>query len=60
MNKQNELIDLGCVNGWKECPEKYTKCHEAKHALDSKSIGVCYTEYTCAICGIKWQVDSGD
>lgn len=31
-----------------------------KHEMVSKSIGRCYTEYSCKKCGYKYTVDSSD
>jgi len=31
-----------------------------KHEYSSKTVGRCLTEYTCAHCGDRYQIDSGD
>lgn len=56
-------------NGWdgpkvKEpdnIPVEYTRCqHELKHSLVAVNKGRCWTQYTCPICEITWDVDSSD
>ena len=31
-----------------------------KHEYDSRTIGRCYTQYTCKHCGYYFSIDSGD
>lgn len=55
-------------NGWdgkkvKEpdnIPLEYTKCVDANHPLVEVNKGRCWTQYTCPICNITWDVDSSD
>lgn len=74
--ENKEYKDCGCANGWyspsilvngkwvKEHPDRVpaevVACREAGHGLSSKKLGNCYYEYSCAICKIKYDVDSSD
>lgn len=57
-----EKLDLGYMNGWdqKNYPVEYLKCWVEKHELTYRQVGRCDMEYTCPICGIKWNIDSSD
>jgi len=61
---ENEIKDLGCMNGWENgnWPKEWTKCCESQptHKLVVANKGNCWTQYTCPICGITWDVDSSD
>lgn len=58
---ENEIKDLGCMNGWENgnWPKEWTKCCESKpaHKLIEKKITHNWSEYTCQICNIKYNVD---
>ena len=56
---ENKIIDLGCLN-YKPAPEVLKNCQDLKHELKRKEIHRCITEYTCEICGLKYNIDSGD
>lgn len=60
--KSDELvtIELGIRNAWREIPEIVVACDKSNHAVTSKSLGRCYAEYSCSICGYTYSVDSSD
>jgi len=55
-----KIINLGCMNGWLITPPVVNVCREAKHELVVTSLGRCYNEYYCPICGYRYQIDSSD
>jgi hypothetical protein len=62
---ENEIKDLGCMNGWKDPSNEWTlywACLNAGHRshLQNNKLGNCWTEITCEICKIKYNVDSSD
>jgi hypothetical protein len=57
---ENEIKDLGCMNGWPVDPLEYVHCCNHKHVLTTVKLGNCWTEYSCEICKIKYNVDSSD
>ncbi len=55
--------DLGCMNGWgKDTPEEYKVCCRGNHFkyMEVTKLGNCWTQYTCPICKIVYNVDSSD
>lgn len=60
--ENDEVKDLGCMNGWHGAPPEYTKCVASSHFVHrtKKRLGNCWYEFTCPICKIKWDVDSSD
>ena len=61
----------GCTNypnGWDQpgvkeadnIPPEYEACVAQGHALITGNKGRCWTQYTCPICEITWDVDSSD
>jgi len=52
-----ELIHLGCANGWETEPEKIRRC---THELIRTNLGNCLNEYTCNICNYTYTLDSSD
>jgi hypothetical protein len=63
----NAPVHLGMMNGWgnkKDYPAKYKFCIRKRsknpHPITQTTIGRCLIEYECAICKIKWTVDSSD
>jgi hypothetical protein len=59
---ENEMKNLGCMNGWKSEPVEYTKCKSGCHHefVSTRKLGNCWYEYSCEICKIKYNVDSSD
>ncbi len=45
---------------WKFNKPRYFKHQKCKHEFTSRSIGRCFTEYTCKLCGFVNVVDSSD
>jgi hypothetical protein len=61
--KPADVVDLGCMNGWMGepvlyLPHKLAGNRGERHEVTERRLGRCWTEYTCATCGIKWNVDS--
>lgn len=55
-----EHKSFGCLNGFSVTPPEIKRCWEQKHPLKEEVLGRCYSQYTCAICGISYTVDSSD
>lgn len=52
------FIDLGYANGWgEETPDIVKQCN---HAVRSREISRCLTEYKCWECRYIYKVDSSD
>ena len=54
------MEDLGYANGWDKTPEIIKECEQKGHREEVRNVGRCLTEYSCAICGYKYTIDSGD
>ena len=54
------MENLGYANGWKEIPEIVKQCREKHHKIDQRVTGRCIQQYTCHVCGYKYEVDSSD
>lgn len=60
---KNEIKDLGCMNGWGDnVPEEYRLCCRGNHYkhVEVVSLGRCWSQYTCKVCGIRYNIDSSD
>ena len=57
---EHEVKDLGCMNGWKIPPDEYKDCVDSNHDVSTKKLGNCWYEYTCKVCGIRYNIDSSD
>lgn len=59
---ENEVKNLGLMNGWKENPVELTECRAKGHMPEvvRSATWRCYSYYSCPICKIQYEVDSSD